>query len=133
AEKNHNIAIDLDKIDLTDQRVYDLFVRGDTKGVFQFESGGMRDVLMKMRPNRIEDLIAANALYRPGPMAYIDSYVSRKHGEKWTTAHPIMTEVLSETYGIMVYQEQVSRLVNRLGGLELKKAFRLAKAISKKK
>jgi DNA polymerase-3 subunit alpha len=93
----------------------------------------MRDVVMKMKPNRIEDLIAANALYRPGPMVHIDAYVSRKHGEQWTTPHPIMTEVLKETYGILVYQEQVSRLVNRLGGIELKQAFRLAKAISKKK
>ncbi|HSW46344.1 MAG TPA: DNA polymerase III subunit alpha [Phycisphaerae bacterium] len=133
AERNHKVTIDLDKVDLTDQRVYELFVRGDTKGVFQFESAGMRDVLRKMRPNRIEDLIAANALYRPGPMAYIDEYVRRKHGENWTTPHPIMSEVLNETYGIMVYQEQVSRLVNRLGGIELKQAFRLAKAISKKK
>ncbi|HEY3245415.1 MAG TPA: DNA polymerase III subunit alpha [Phycisphaerae bacterium] len=125
--------IDLDHLDWADQRVYELFARGETMGIFQFESGGMRDVIMKMRPNRIEDLIAANALYRPGPMNYIDAYIARKHGEAWQTPHPIMTEVLEETYGIMVYQEQVSRLVNRLGGIELKRAFRLAKAISKKK
>jgi len=133
AEKSTGTAIDLGKLDITDQKVYALFTRGETKGIFQFESGGMRDVIMRMRPNRIEDLIAANALYRPGPMVNIDAYVARKHGEKWTTPHPIMTEVLQETYGIMVYQEQVSRLVNRLGGIELKRAFRLAKAISKKK
>ncbi len=133
AEKSLGQPLDLDKIDLADPKVYELFVHGETKGVFQFESAGMRDVLMKMRPNRIEDLIAANALYRPGPMEYIDAYVRRKHGERWTTPHPVMTEVLKETYGIMVYQEQVSRLVNRLGGIELKQAFRLAKAISKKK
>ena len=132
-KKQHGIDLDLDKIELDDQQVYQLFVRGETKGIFQFESGGMRDVVMKMKPNRIEDLIAANALYRPGPMVHIDAYVSRKHGEQWTTPHPIMTEVLKETYGILVYQEQVSRLVNRLGGIELKQAFRLAKAISKKK
>ena len=133
AERNHRVKLDLDHLDLADQKVYELFARGETKGIFQFESGGMRDVLMKMKPNRIEDLIAANALYRPGPMVYIDSYVARKHGENWTTPHPIMTEVLQETYGIMIYQEQVSRLVNRLGGIELKRAFRLAKVISKKK
>jgi len=133
AERNHGKTVDLDHVDLTDPKVYELFARGDTKGVFQFESGGMRDVLMKMKPNRIEDLIAANALYRPGPMVNIDAYVARKHGEAWSTPHPIMTEVLKETYGIMVYQEQVSRMVNRLGGIELKQAFRLAKAISKKK
>ncbi len=132
-KKQHGVDLDLDRIDLDDQQVYQLFVRGETKGIFQFESGGMRDVVMKMKPNRIEDLIAANALYRPGPMVHIDAYVARKHGEQWTTPHPVMTEVLKETYGILVYQEQVSRLVNRLGGIELKQAFRLAKAISKKK
>jgi len=132
-KKYHDVDIDLESLDLTDQKVYDLFARGETKGIFQFESGGMRDVLMKMRPNRIEDLIAANALYRPGPMVNIDAYIARKHGEPWNTPHPVMTEVLEETYGIMVYQEQVSRLVHRLGGIELKRAFRLAKAISKKK
>ncbi len=133
AEKSTGETIDIESLDLTDQRVYSLFVRGETKGIFQFESGGMRDVIMRMKPNRIEDLIAANALYRPGPMQYIDAYVARKHGEHWSTPHPTMTEVLTETYGIMVYQEQVSRVVNRLGGIELKRAFRLAKVISKKK
>ncbi|UCG16498.1 MAG: DNA polymerase III subunit alpha [Phycisphaerales bacterium] len=131
--QSRGIDVDFEALDLTDLRVYELFARGETKGIFQFESGGMRDVVMKMRPTRIEDLIAANALFRPGPMAYIDSYIGRKHGESWTTPHPIMTEVLEETYGVLVYQEQVSRLVNRLGGIELKEAFRLAKAISKKK
>ncbi len=133
-EKGHGVRVDPENLDLTDQTVYRLLQRGDTKGVFQFESGGMRDVLMKMKPNRIEDLIAANALFRPGPMEYIDEYVARKHGRtQWSTPHPIMTEVLEETYGIMVYQEQVSRLVARLGGVPLRRAFRLAKAISKKK
>ncbi|MFQ5494346.1 MAG: DNA polymerase III subunit alpha, partial [Phycisphaerae bacterium] len=126
-------TVDLEHLDLTDARVFELFARGDTKGIFQFESGGMREVILRMKPNRIEDLIAANALFRPGPMEYIPEYVARKHGRRWTTPHPIMTEVLEETYGIMVFQEQVSRLVNRLGGIELKAAFRLAKAISKKK
>ena len=133
AERSSGGSIDLTKLDLEDPKVYDLFSRGDTQGIFQFESGGMRDVIMRIKPNRIEDLIAANALYRPGPMEYIPDYIARKHGAAWTTPHPIMTEVLQETYGIMVYQEQVSRVVNRLGGIELKAAFRLAKAISKKK
>ncbi len=133
AEKSAGQSIDITNLDLEDQKVYELFARGDTKGVFQFESGGMRDVIMRMKPNRIEDLIAANALYRPGPMEYIPDYIARKHGKAWTTPHDTMTEVLGETYGIMVYQEQVSRLVNRLGNIELKAAFRLAKAISKKK
>ncbi|RME36729.1 MAG: DNA polymerase III subunit alpha [Planctomycetota bacterium] len=133
AEASTGTTIDLGAVDLTDPRVYELFARGETKGVFQFESGGMREVLMRMKPNRIEDLIAANALYRPGPMENIPDYIERKHGKSWTTPHPVMTEVLEETYGILVYQEQVSRLVHRLGGIELKRAFRLAKAISKKK
>ena len=132
-EQNHGVSVDLERLNLTDQRVFELFVAGHTKGVFQFESGGMRDVLMRMRPNRIEDLIAANALYRPGPMINIDAYIGRKHGERWQTPHRIMSEVLEETYGIIVYQEQVARLVNQLGGIERKRAFRLAKAISKKK
>jgi len=133
-EKHHGVTIDLEKLDLTDQRVYALLARGETRGVFQFESGGMRDVLMKMKPNRIEDLIAANALFRPGPMEYIDDYIARKHARRtWSAPHPIITDVLAETYGIMVYQEQVSRLVHRLGNVPLRRAFRLAKAISKKK
>jgi len=132
--KHHGVEIDLEKLDLTDPRVYELLSRGQTRGVFQFESAGMREVLMRMKPNRIEDLIAANALFRPGPMEYIEEYIARKHGrQSWDLPHPIMTEVLGETYGIMVYQEQVSRLVNRLGGVPLRRAFRLAKAISKKK
>lgn len=132
-QRNHGVALDYEHLDLMDEEVYKMFAAGETKGVFQFESGGMRDVLMKMRPNRIEDLIAANALYRPGPMVNIDAYVARKHGEKWSTPHRIMDDVLEETYGIIVYQEQVARLVNQLGGIERKRAFRLAKAISKKK
>lgn len=132
-EKIHGVRVDLEQLDLTDLRVYEVLCRGETRGVFQFESGGMRDVLMKMKPNRIHDLIAANALFRPGPMEYIDEYCARKHGKTWSTPHPTMTEVLRETYGIMVYQEQVSRLVNRLGNVPLRRAFRLAKAISKKK
>lgn len=131
--RHQGVEVDLERLDLEDAKVYELFCSGHTKGVFQFESGGMRDVILRMRPNRIQDLIAANALYRPGPMKYIDDYVARKHGGSWTTPHPVMTDELAETYGIMVYQEQVSRLVNRLGGLELKRAFRLAKLISKKK
>ena len=133
AEKRLGQPLDLDALDFADPKVYELYTRGETLGTFQFESGGMVNVLLKMRPSRIEDLIAANALFRPGPMKYIDEYVARKHGKEWSTPHAIMTDVLRETYGIMVYQEQISRLVNRLGGIELKKAFRLAKAISKKK
>jgi DNA polymerase-3 subunit alpha len=127
------IEIDIEKIDFTDRKVLDLFCRGQTRGIFQFESGGMQDLLMKMRPDRLEDLIAANALYRPGPMELIPLYCSRKHGrEKVPQVHPIMDRILAETYGIMVYQEQVMQIFNQLGGIELSAAYKLIKAISKK-
>jgi len=129
----HGKEINLEKIDLDDPKVFEIFSSGKTKGVFQFESGGMQDLLMKMKPDRIEDLIAANALYRPGPMVLIGDYVDRKHGAKWNLPHPLMKEILDETYGIMVYQEQVMRICNRLGDIPLREAYTLIKAISKKK
>jgi DNA polymerase-3 subunit alpha len=132
-KQTKGIEIDIEKIDLTDRRVLDLFCRGETRGVFQFESGGMQDLLMKMRPDRVEDLIAANALYRPGPMELIPLYCNRKHGtEAVPSVHPIMDNILKETYGIMVYQEQVMQIFNQLGGIELANAYKLIKAISKK-
>ena len=129
----HGETIDLEKLVPDDPKVFELFSTGKTKGIFQFESGGMQDLLMRMKPNRIEDLIAANALYRPGPMILIPDYTDRKHGAKWTLPHPIMKEILDETYGIMVYQEQVMRICNRLGDIPLREAYGLIKAISKKK
>jgi DNA polymerase III subunit alpha len=129
-ERGH---IDIEKVDLTDKEVFKLFQRGETRGIFQFESGGMQDLLMKMVPDRIEDLIAANALYRPGPMELIPTYCNRKHGrEPVPQVHPIMDKILEETYGIMVYQEQVMQIFNQLGGIELSNAYKLIKAISKK-
>ncbi|HZL36968.1 MAG TPA: DNA polymerase III subunit alpha [Tepidisphaeraceae bacterium] len=125
--------IDIEKIDLSDKAVLALFCRGESKGIFQFESGGMQDLLMKMQPDRIEDLIAANALYRPGPMELIPTYCNRKHGREPVPAvHPIMDKILEETYGIMVYQEEVMQIFNQLGGIELSNAYKLIKAISKK-
>jgi DNA polymerase-3 subunit alpha len=132
-EQLHGVRIDIQNIDLTDSRVLELFGSGRTKGIFQFESGGMADLLMKLKPDRFEDLIAANALYRPGPMALIDDFVERKHGAKWEVRHPIMKEVLQETFGIMIYQEQVMRICNRLGDIPLREAYTLIKAIGKKK
>ena len=129
----HGVEIDIQKIDLADQRVFsEIFAAGRTRGVFQFESGGMVDLLMKLRPDRLEDLIAANALYRPGPMALIPDFIKRKHGARWEVPHPIMREVLEETFGIMVYQEQVMRICNRLGEIPLREAYTLIKAIGKK-
>jgi DNA polymerase-3 subunit alpha len=125
--------IDIERIDFTDRKVLEMFGRGETKGIFQFESGGMQDLLMKMKPDRIEDLIAANALYRPGPMELIPSYCNRKNGrESVPKTHPIMDRILEETYGIMVYQEQVMQIFNQIGGIELSAAYKLIKAISKK-
>jgi len=128
----HSKDIDLEKIDITDKKVFELFCRGKTKGIFQFESGGMQDMLMKMKPDRLEDLIAANALYRPGPMTLIPDYIDRKHGAKWDVPHPVMREILEETFGIMIYQEQVMKICNQLGDIPLRAAYKLIKAISKK-
>ncbi len=133
-KETQGIEIDIEAIPLDDQTVLDLFRRGETRGIFQFESGGMQDLLLKMKPDRLEDLIAANALYRPGPMELIPDYCARKHGtQPVPKVHPLMDEILDETYGIMVYQEQVMRIFNRLGGIPLRAAYGLIKAISKKK
>ncbi len=126
--------LDLERIPFDDPKVFDLFRRGDTAGVFQFESGGMRNLLMGMKPDRLEDLIAANALYRPGPMDLIPDYNDRKHGRKAVPrVHEIVDRFTAETYGIMVYQEQVMQIVHELGGIPLRAAYSLIKAISKKK
>jgi len=129
----HDRDIDLEKLDLNDPAVFKLFAKGKTKGIFQFESGGMQQLLIRMKPDRIQDLIAANALYRPGPMTLIPDYIDRKHGGKWSLPHAIMNDILEETYGIMVYQEQVMRICNQLGDIPLREAYTLIKAISKKK
>jgi DNA polymerase-3 subunit alpha len=126
--------VDPEQLPLDDQEVFDLFRRGQTDGVFQFESEGMRNVLVQMQPNRLEDLIAANAMYRPGPMELIPTYCARKNGsETIPSVHLLVDGMLAETYGIMAYQEQVMQVVNRLGKLPLNRALTLIKAISKKK
>ena len=126
--------IDPEKLPLDDQKVFELFRAGQTDGVFQFESSGMKSILMQMQPNRIEDLIAANAMYRPGPMELIPTYILRKHGrEQVPSLHPLVDDILAETYGIMCYQEQVMQVLSRLGKLPLNRALTLIKAISKKK
>ncbi len=135
-EKTRGKKLDLDHLPLDDAKTYALLQRGDAKGVFQFESDGIRELLKRMRPDNIRDLIACNALYRPGPLGggMVDAYVNRKHGrEKTSYPHKIMEEILAETYGVMVYQEQVMRILNRLGGIELSSAYACIKAISKKK
>ena len=123
---------DLDRLPLDDKPTYEMLARGDAGGVFQFESAGMRDVLRQMRPDRFEDLIAAVALFRPGPMANIPDYCRRKHGEPWAPPHPELAEVLGETYGIMVYQEQVMTIAQIMAGYSLGAADMLRRAMGKK-
>ncbi len=129
-----NVDIDPNQLPLDDDAVYALFRAGDTDAVFQFESPGMKRVLVEMQPTRIEDLIAANAMFRPGPMELIPTYCRRKAGlEPVERIHPLVDDILAETYGVMIYQEQVMQVLNRLGGLPLGRALTLIKAISKKK
>ncbi len=135
-ERHSDSPIDLDKLPLDDAKTFELFQRGETKGLFQLESAGIRDLLIKMKPHRFADIIATNALYRPGPLngGMVDEYVNVKNGRKQATyLHPVLKDILEETYGVMVYQEQVMRILNRLGGIELSRAYATIKAISKKK
>ena len=126
------ITVDLDRLPLDDRPTFEMLQRGDAGGVFQFEGQGMRDVLRQMRPDRFEDLIAGVALYRPGPMANIPAYCQRKHGEKWEAPHPEIHDILAETFGIMVYQEQVMQIAQRMAGYSLGAADLLRRAMGKK-
>jgi DNA polymerase III subunit alpha len=127
------VALDLDRLPLDDSNTYQLLSDAKTFGVFQLESAGMRDALRRLRPQRFEDIIAMVALYRPGPMDLIDEFVNRKHGRAPITyEHPLMERHLEETYGVMVYQEQVMRLGADLAGLTLGEADTLRKAMGKK-
>ncbi|MEZ6064402.1 MAG: DNA polymerase III subunit alpha [Planctomycetaceae bacterium] len=134
--KHRGVEIVPRDLPLDDAETFALLQRGETKGIFQLESGGMRDLLTKMRPDKFADIIATSALYRPGPleggmvMQYVDVKNGRKEPEK---VHPIIDDVLEETYGVMVYQEQVMRILNRLGGIELAESYKCIKAIGKKK
>ncbi|MDP3452572.1 MAG: DNA polymerase III subunit alpha [Bacteroidales bacterium] len=131
--KSKGIEVDIDLIPIDDAATYDLFSRGDTVGTFQFESDGMRKWLRELKPNRFEDLIAMNALYRPGPMEYIPDFINRKHGVKKIEYDlPAMEEVLSSTYGVTVYQEQVMLLCQKLGGLKKGDADTIRKSMGKK-
>jgi DNA polymerase-3 subunit alpha len=130
--KGLDIAVDLDRLPLDDKRTFEMLQKGDAGGVFQLEGQGMRDTLRQMRPDRFEDLIAAVALYRPGPMANIPDYCRRKHGEKWDAPHPVIHDILSETYGIMVYQEQVMQIAQTMAGYSLGGADLLRRAMGKK-
>ncbi|MDZ7740446.1 MAG: DNA polymerase III subunit alpha [Bacteroidota bacterium] len=123
-----------DDIPLDDEKTFELYQRGDTVGTFQFESEGMRTYLRELKPTNIEDLIAMNALYRPGPMAYIPMFINRKHGkEKVEYPHPKLEEILKPTHGIMVYQEQIMQTAQIIGGFSLGQADLLRRAMGKKK
>ena len=125
--------IDIEKIPLDDSKVYKLFSKGLTTGVFQFESSGMREFLKKLKPSVIEDLIAMNALYRPGPMKNIDDFISRKAGKKKIKyPHSSMEPILEETYGIIVYQEQVMQIAHEIAGFSLAEADIMRRAMGKK-
>ncbi len=128
------IALKTAELDFDDERTYALLSRGDTIGVFQVESAGMRDLLRQLKPDRIEDLIALVALYRPGPMESIPKFIACKHGrEEPIYLHPLLEPILSETYGVMTYQEDVMRIARSLAGYSLGEADLLRRAMGKKK
>lgn len=130
----YNTDIDINNIPLDDQETYQLLQRGDTTGVFQIESSGMKRYLKELRPTVFEDIVAMVALYRPGPMQFIDDFIARKHGEKQITyMHPKMQGALETTYGVLVYQEQVMQISKDLSGFTGGQADTLRKAIGKKK
>ena len=135
-EQTTGEKIDPLKFPLDDKETFALLQRGETKGVFQLESGGIRDLLQKMKPDHFRDIIATAALYRPGPLegGMVQQYIEVKHGRKEAEyLHPVLEDVLTETHGVMVYQEQVMRILNRLGNIELSASYTCIKAISKKK
>lgn len=129
----HGVKIDIDALPLDDQKTFELFRAGDTTGVFQLESSGMRHYLKELTPTELEDIIAMISLYRPGPMELIPSYIKRKHGkEEVTYIHPSLEPILKKTYGVGVYQEQMMRIARDLAGFTLAEADTLRKAIGKK-
>ncbi|MEZ4828706.1 MAG: DNA polymerase III subunit alpha [Bacteroidia bacterium] len=133
-KENHNVEIDPDNIDLDDPKTYELYQRGDPVATFQFESDGLRKYLRQLKPTNIEDLIAMNALYRPGPMDNIPSFINRKHGrEKLEYPHQMLEPILKNTYGIMVYQEQIMQVARTMGGYTMGGADLLRRAMGKKK
>jgi DNA polymerase-3 subunit alpha len=135
-EHNRGVKVDLDNLALDDADTYKLFSRGDTTAIFQFESHGMRDILRRYQPTRIEDLTALNALYRPGPIqgGMIDDFIKRKHGTtKVSFELPQLKDILEETYGVILYQEQVMQIANCLASFSLGEADILRRAMGKKK
>ena len=131
--KIYQQEIILNEIPLDDEKTLELFQNADTNGIFQFESDGIRRVLKKLRPTNLEDIAAVNALYRPGPMEQIDTFIKRKHGQEIVKyPHPILESILQSTYGVMVYQEQVMQVTSQMAGFSLGQADILRRAIGKK-
>ncbi len=132
-KKTKNIDLDVDSLPLDDKETYEMMQRGETCAVFQFESSGMQNVHKQIKPDRFEDLIAIVSLYRPGPMDNIPTYIKRKHGEEEISyLHPALAPILDETYGIMVYQEQVMQIARSLAGYTMGEADKLRKVMGKK-
>ena len=135
-KKNYDININLDKIDMQDQKTFTTLQSGKTNGIFQFESEGIKEVMRKLQPDKFEDLIAVNALYRPGPLGsgMVDDFIDRRHGKKKTTyIFKELEPILKETYGVIVYQEQVMKIASTIAGYSLGEADILRKAMGKKK
>jgi DNA polymerase-3 subunit alpha len=135
-EKNHGIKLDMNKLPLDDKKTFSLICDGKTSGVFQLESDGLKDVLRKLQPDKFEDIIAVNALYRPGPLGsgMVDDYIERRHGrQKITYIFPELAPILEETYGVIVYQEQVMKTASTIAGYSLGEADILRRAMGKKK
>lgn len=132
-EKNRGIKVDIENIPLDDKKTFQLFSKGQTTGVFQFESAPMREYLKKLKPSSLSDLSAMNALYRPGPMEFINEFIDRKFNRKKVVyLHPVLESILKETYGIIVYQEQVIQIANKVAGMSLAEADILRRAMGKK-
>lgn len=126
--------INVDELPLQDQKTFELLSKGDTSGVFQLESSGMRRVLQQLQPNQFEDIVAVNALYRPGPMEQIPKFIQYKHGlETVVYPHPALKKILEPTYGVIIYQEQIMQIASTLSGFTLSEADLLRRAVSKKK
>lgn len=133
-KKDTKQTINLNQINLEDEKVLDLFKKADTTGIFQFESSGMTHFLEKLKPSSFDDLVASLALFRPGPMQNIDSFIKRKEGkEKVNYLHPDLEDILKDTYGIIVYQEQIMQILSRIGGFSFAESDNIRRAMSKKK
>ena len=132
--KKENPEFDITKINYKDPKVYNLFAEGRTEGIFQFESSGMKEKLRLLKPTEFNDIVAMNALYRPGPMAQIETYIRRKHGEeKVNYPHPNLEKILKDTYGVIVYQEQIMLIAVNFAHMTLNEADNMRRAVSKKK